>query len=169
MGQRGSDVTREVADLVLLDDNFATIIAATEEGRSIYANIQKFLRFLFAMNVAEVIVVVVGVLMAFMLGLRSADGSVFLPLTAVQILWINLVTDALPALALAVDKNRDTMRQKPLEPDSPLGPLHRPECGCPRPPRAAGIGSPAALGLQLRGSPYGRLHGARPGATARRL
>ena len=120
MGQRGSDVAREVADLVLLDDNFATIVAAIEEGRSIFANIQKFLRFLFATNLAEVIVIVVGVAVALALGLRTADGNLLLPLTAVQILWINLVTDALPALALAIDKNPDTMTARPRDPAAQL-------------------------------------------------
>ncbi len=120
MGQRGSDVTREVADLILLDDNFATIVAAIEEGRNIYENIQKFIRFLFSTNLSEVIVVASGALAAFALDLRRPDGSILLPLTAVQILWINLVTDSLPALALGVDRNPGLMRRGPRPPDSPL-------------------------------------------------
>ena len=120
MGGRGSDVTREVADLVLLDDNFATIVSAVEEGRSIFANIQKFVRFLFATNLSEVLVVIFGVGLAAALGLRTADGGLLLPLTAVQILWINLVTDALPALALALDRNPGTMDAAPRSPQSPL-------------------------------------------------
>ncbi|WP_027893100.1 cation-translocating P-type ATPase [Calidithermus chliarophilus] len=120
MGQRGSDVTREVADLVLLDDNFATIVAAIEEGRSIYENIQKFLRFLFSTNLSEVLLVALGAFIAFFLGLREADGSLLLPLTAVQILWINLMTDGLPALTLALDKNPAVMQRPPKPPDSPL-------------------------------------------------
>ncbi|MCC6537123.1 MAG: HAD-IC family P-type ATPase [Bryobacterales bacterium] len=120
MGQRGSDVSREVADLVLLDDNFRTIAAAIEEGRSIYENVQKFLRFLFSTNLSEVIVVGVGVMLAAMLNLRDADGSYLLPLTAVQILWINLVTDGLPAMTLALDRNPGTMQLPPRAPTAPL-------------------------------------------------
>ncbi|MCS7024756.1 MAG: cation-translocating P-type ATPase [Bryobacteraceae bacterium] len=120
MGQRGSDVSREVADLVLLDDNFASIVAAIEEGRSIYENIQKFIRFLFSTNLSEVVVVSLGVLFAALLDLRDAGGALLIPLTAAQILWINLVTDGLPALSLALDRNPDTMKQPPRPPDSPL-------------------------------------------------
>ncbi len=120
MGQRGSDVSREVADLVLLDDNFATIVSAIEEGRSIYENVQKFIRFLFSTNFSEVLVVSVGMLLAALLGLRDAAGALLLPLTAVQILWINLVTDGLPALSLALDRNPDAMRQPPRPPNAPL-------------------------------------------------
>ncbi len=120
MGQRGSDVSREVADLVLLDDNFATIVAAVEEGRSIYENIQKFVRFLFSTNLSEVIVVAGGVLIAALLGLREADGSLLLPLAAVQILWINLVTDGLPALSLTMDRNPGVMQNPPRPATAPL-------------------------------------------------
>lgn len=120
MGQRGSDVAREVADLVLLDDNFATIVAAMEEGRSIYENIQKFLRFLFSTNLSEVLVVALGMVFAALLGLRDAAGHLLLPLTAVQILWINLVTDGLPALALALDRNPGVLDRPPRPKDSPL-------------------------------------------------
>ena len=104
MGQRGSDVSREVADLVLLDDNFATIVGAVEEGRGIYENIQKFLRFLFSTNLSEVLLVAAGAVLAFALDLRDDAGALMLPLTAAQILWINLMTDGLPALALAFDR-----------------------------------------------------------------
>jgi len=120
MGQRGSDVTREVADLVLLDDNFATIVAAIEEGRSIYENIQKFLRFLFSTNLAEVLLISIGAFLAFVLGLRETNGDLLLPLLAVQILWINLVTDGLPALSLALDRNPGVMRAAPRPASSPL-------------------------------------------------
>ena len=74
MGQRGSDVSREVADLVLLDDNFATIVSAVEEGRGIYENIQKFLRFLFSTNLSEVLLVAGGAVVAFAIDLRDDDG-----------------------------------------------------------------------------------------------
>ncbi|HMV50471.1 MAG TPA: HAD-IC family P-type ATPase, partial [Blastocatellia bacterium] len=97
MGDRGSDVAREVADLVLLDDNFATIVAAIEEGRSIYENIQKFIRFLFSANLALVLLVIGGSAGAFWLGLREADGGLLLPLTAIQLLWINVITNGAPA------------------------------------------------------------------------
>ncbi len=120
MGMRGSDVSREVADLVLLDDNFATIVAAIEEGRSIYENIQKFIRFLFSTNLALVLLVVGGSIGSFMLGLEDAGGGLLLPLTAVQLLWINIVADGPPALALGLDKNDGVMRQSPRNPNSPL-------------------------------------------------
>ncbi|MEN3027525.1 MAG: cation-transporting P-type ATPase [Chlorobiota bacterium] len=120
MGVRGSDVAREVADIVLLDDNFATIVAAVEEGRSIYENIQKFLRFLFAINFAEILLVTAG-----MLWLALSQGGIgqqglLLPLTAVQILWINLVTNGLPALALAADRNPGVLSFPPRPKQSPL-------------------------------------------------
>ncbi|WP_135255749.1 cation-translocating P-type ATPase [Thermus caldilimi] len=120
MGQRGSEVSREVADLILLDDNFATIVAAIEEGRSIYENIQKFIRFLFSTNLSEVLVVALGMVFAALLNLRDEAGHLLLPLTAVQILWINLVTDGLPALALAVDRNPGVLKRPPRPKDSPL-------------------------------------------------
>jgi Ca2+-transporting ATPase len=120
MGQRGSDVSREVADLVLLDDNFATIVAAIEEGRNIYENIRKFLRFLFSTNLSEVLVVSLGLVFAWALGLRGEGGALLLPLTAVQILWINLVTDGLPALALALDRNPGVLLRPPRPKDEPL-------------------------------------------------
>ena len=124
MGQRGSDVSREVADLVLLDDNFATIVGAVQEGRGIYENIQKFLRFLFSTNMSEVLLVASGAMLSFLLGLREASGALLLPLTAAQILWINLMTDGLPALALAFDRTPGVMQQPPRRPQSPL--LDRP-------------------------------------------
>lgn len=120
MGLRGSDVSREVADLVLLDDNFATIVAAIEEGRNIYENIQKFIRFLFSTNLSEVLVVAIGMVFAALLNLRDAAGHLLLPLTAAQILWINLVTDGLPALALALDQNPGVLRSPPRPKEAPL-------------------------------------------------
>ena len=120
MGQRGADVSREVADLVLLDDNFATIVRAVEEGRGIYENIQKFLRFLFSTNLSEVLLVAGGAVVAFAIDLRDAAGGLMLPLTAAQILWINLLTDGVPALALAFDRTPGVMQQTPRPADSPL-------------------------------------------------
>jgi len=118
MGQRGSDVSREVADLVLIDDNFATIVAAIEEGRNIFENIQKFIRFLFATNFSEVLLISIGSLLAFV---AVANGAEFiLPLTAAQILWINLLTDSVPALAIAVDRNPGVLEFQPKQRNSPL-------------------------------------------------
>jgi Ca2+-transporting ATPase len=120
MGQRGSDVSREVADLVLLDDNFATIVAAVEEGRGTYENIQKFVRFLFSTNLSELLVVALGAAAAFLLDLRDTAGRIMVPLTAVQLLWINLVTDGAPALALGLDRNPGVLRRPPRDPAAPL-------------------------------------------------
>ena len=120
MGERGSDVAREVADLVLMDDNFATIVAAIEEGRNIYENIQKFIRFLFATNLAETSIVVAGAFAAALMGLRDETGAILLPLTAVQLLWINILTDGAPALALGLDRDSTVMRQRPRNAQSPL-------------------------------------------------
>jgi Ca2+-transporting ATPase len=120
MGQRGSDVSREVADLVLLDDNFATIAAAVEEGRGIYANILKFIRFLFSTNVALVMLIAVGVAGAIILDWHDANGNMLVPLIAVQLLWINIIADGPPALALGVDRNPGMMTQLPRAPSSPL-------------------------------------------------
>ncbi|MEP7182777.1 MAG: cation-translocating P-type ATPase [Betaproteobacteria bacterium] len=104
MGRAGTDVARGAADMVLADDNFATIVAAIEEGRSIYANIQKFLRYLLSTNLGEVVVMFFGVALAGLLGIVAGRGeSLVLPLLPTMILWINLVTDGLPALAVGVD------------------------------------------------------------------
>ena len=114
MGIAGTDVTKEAADMVLTDDNFATIVAAVEEGRSIYANIQKFVHYLLATNLGEVAVMFLGVVMAGMLGITAgAGGAIVLPLTAAMILWINLVTDAGPALAVGVDSSSPRLMQRP--------------------------------------------------------
>jgi Ca2+-transporting ATPase len=120
MGQRGSDVTREVADLVLLDDNFATIAAAVEEGRGIYANIIKFIRFLFSTNVALVLLVAIGVAGAAIFGMHDETGNMLVPLIAVQLLWINIIADGPPALALGIDRNPGMMQQQPRRPSAPL-------------------------------------------------
>jgi P-type Ca2+ transporter type 2C len=113
MGRRGSDVAREVADLVLLDDNFATIVAAIEEGRNIYDNIQSFLRFTLSTNIALVVLIVVGVVGSYVEGLRDAAGGLFLPLTAIQLLWINFLGDGPPGLALALDHDATVMARRP--------------------------------------------------------
>ncbi|MDH6672736.1 Ca2+-transporting ATPase [Paenibacillus sp. LBL] len=103
MGITGTDVTKEASSLVLSDDNFSTIVSAIEEGRSIYENIRKFIRYLLASNVGEILTM----FFATMLGLP-------LPLVPIQILWVNLVTDGLPAMALGVDQpEKDLMEHKP--------------------------------------------------------
>jgi Ca2+-transporting ATPase len=116
MGITGTDVSKEAADIVLADDNFATIVAAVEEGRAIFANIQKFLRYLLSSNIGEVLTVFFGVVLAEHLGLRGAPGTVVMPLLATQILWINLVTDGPPALALGVDPPDEGLMERPPRP-----------------------------------------------------
>jgi Ca2+-transporting ATPase len=121
MGISGTVVSRQAADMVLADDNFATIVAAVEEGRAIYANIRRALRFLLSGNFGEVTTMFVGVALAGTLGLREADGGLLLPLLATQILWINLLTDGAPALALGVDPAEPgLMQMKPRRRDEPV-------------------------------------------------
>ena len=103
MGITGTDVSKQAADMVLADDNFATIVAAVEEGRAIFSNIRKFLRYLLSSNIGEVMTMFFGVVLAGTIGLDAQDGTVVLPLLATQLLWINLVTDGTPALALGLD------------------------------------------------------------------
>ena len=113
MGITGTDVTREAADMVLADDNFATIVSAVEGGRSIYDNIRKFAFFLMRCNFDELFVIATFAL----IGLRTPDGRVILPLTAGMILWINLVTDGAPAVALSADPPaEDVMKRPPRDP-----------------------------------------------------
>jgi magnesium-transporting ATPase (P-type) len=113
MGITGTEVTKEAGNMILADDNFATIVAAVREGRLIYENIKKFLRYLLSSNVGEVFTVFLGVLLAEAIGLASGDGTVALPLLATQILWINLVTDSAPALAMGVDPETDDVMSRP--------------------------------------------------------
>ena len=102
MGITGTDVSKEAADLILTDDNFATIVAAIEEGRIVFDNIRKFLRYLLATNLGEVLTIFLSAVFLSVRGSGFAQ-SLVLPLSAAQILWINLVTDGAPALALGVD------------------------------------------------------------------
>jgi Ca2+-transporting ATPase len=110
MGITGTDVTKEVSDMVITDDNFASIVAAVEEGRGIYDNIKKFIHYLLSCNSGEILVMFVASLFALPV-----------PLLPVQILWINLVTDGLPALALGLDPvDPNIMRRPPRKPDEPV-------------------------------------------------
>lgn len=106
MGITGTDVSKEAADVVLTDDNFATIVSAVQEGRRIYANLIKSIQFMLSTNIGEILLLFVATLC-----------NMPTPLLPIQLLWINLVTDSLPALALSVDKaEKDIMQQKPIDP-----------------------------------------------------
>ncbi|GAA1061678.1 cation-translocating P-type ATPase [Agromyces bracchium] len=114
MGITGTEVTKEAAKMVLADDDFATIVHAVREGRVIFDNIRKFLRYLLYSNMGEVLTVFLGVVFAGALGFAGAsDEAVVLPLLATQILWINLVTDSGPALAMGVDPEVDDVMARP--------------------------------------------------------
>jgi len=103
MGITGTDVSKEASHMILTDDNFASIVNAIEEGRSIYDNIKKFVNYLLSSNFGEILVIFIGILFGFPL-----------PITAIQILWINLITDGLPAIALGVDPaSPNIMERKP--------------------------------------------------------
>ena len=116
MGITGTDVSKEAADMVLTDDNFASIVKAIEEGRGIYDNIRKYLIYLLSSNAGELLTMFAGVMFAGLLGLTSVDAGLFLPLLAAQLLWINLVTDGPPALALGIDpKDPDVMAREPRQ------------------------------------------------------
>ena len=110
MGITGTDVAKETADMVLTDDNYASIVAAVEQGRVIYSNIRKFVFFLLSSNVAEIMII----FLATLAGLPA-------PLTAIQLLWLNLITDGAPALALAMEKgDPDIMDHKPRTKSEPI-------------------------------------------------
>ena len=115
MGITGTEVTKESAKMILADDNFSTIVAAVREGRGIFDNIRKFLRYLLSSNVGEVLTVFGGVIFAGWLGIAQPDvAGVTVPLLATQLLWINLLTDAAPALAMGVDpQTEDVMNRSP--------------------------------------------------------
>ncbi len=118
MGMVGTDVAKEAADVILTDDNFATVVSAVEEGRRIYDNILKAIQYLLSSNVGEIIVLFVAILLTPLLAkwFGITNISNLEPLLPIHILWINLVTDALPALALAFDPaNRDIMNRKPKD------------------------------------------------------
>jgi len=114
MGITGTEVTKQAARMILADDNFATIVDAVREGRVIFDNIRKFLRYLLSSNMGEVLTVFFGVVLAGTIGLSGAGEAVVLPLLATQILWINLITDSGPALAMGVDPpTDDVMARRP--------------------------------------------------------
>src|SRR4029079_11048798 len=116
MGITGTDVSKQAADMVLADDNFATIVAAVEEGRSIFSNIRKFLRYLLSSNIGEGMTMFFGVVFADVIGLQSQGSAFVLPLVATQLLWINLVTDGAPAPALGVDPADPGLMDRPPRP-----------------------------------------------------
>ena len=110
MGITGTDVTKEVSDMVITDDNFASIVSAVEEGRGIYDNIKKFVNYLLSCNFGEVLVIFT----AMVIGFKDRSGSLVVPLIPIQILWMNLITDGLPALALGLDPlERGIMKRPP--------------------------------------------------------
>ncbi|MFZ1884224.1 MAG: cation-translocating P-type ATPase [Rhodoplanes sp.] len=114
MGITGTDVSKEAADMVLTDDNFASIVRAVEEGRGVFDNIRKYLIYLLSSNSGELLTMFAGVMFAGLLGLVSAQQGLFLPLLAAQLLWINLITDGPPALALGIEpKEPDVMERPP--------------------------------------------------------
>ncbi len=114
MGVAGTDVAKEAADMILADDNFATIVRAVREGRGIFANIRTFLRFLLSSNIGEVFTMFFGVALAGAIGLEATGEAIAVPLLATQLLWINLLTDSAPALALGLDAPpADVMRRLP--------------------------------------------------------
>ncbi|MCF6096659.1 calcium-transporting P-type ATPase, PMR1-type [Thermovorax subterraneus] len=110
MGITGTDVAKETADMILVDDNFASIVAAVEEGRVIYSNIRKFIFFLLSCNIAEILIIFVSML-----------AGLPIPLKPIQLLWINVLTDAFPALALGMEnKEPDIMQRPPRKPEEPI-------------------------------------------------
>jgi Ca2+-transporting ATPase len=109
MGITGTDVTKEASDMVILDDNFASIVNAVEEGRGIYDNIIKFVNYLMSSNIAELLVIFLGMLLAF----KDPLGNPFVSLSAVQLLWLNLVTDGFPAISLGLDPVDPTAMDRP--------------------------------------------------------
>lgn len=116
MGITGTEVTRQAARMILANDNFATIVEAVREGRGIFDNIRKFLRYLLSSNMGEVLTVFLGVVGASVIGLQQPGTAVVLPLLATQILWLNLITDSWPALAMGIDPPIDDVMSRQPRP-----------------------------------------------------
>ena len=119
MRRTGTDVSKQAADIVLADDNCATIVAAIEEGRPIFANIRRSLRYLLSSNIGEMMTMLCGVVLAKAIGIEPNGTTVTLPLLATQLQWINLATDGAPTLALGVDPADPAQMQRP--PRAPMG------------------------------------------------
>jgi P-type Ca2+ transporter type 2C len=110
MGIKGTEVAKEASDMVITDDNFTSIVAAVEQGRIIYANIVRFIHYLFSCNLSEILVVFLAILLGWPL-----------PLAALQVLWLNMITDVFPAMALALEPSSpDAMKRPPRNPKEPL-------------------------------------------------
>jgi Ca2+-transporting ATPase len=122
MGITGTDVAKETADMVLTDDNYASIVSAVEQGRIIYSNIRKFVYYLVSCNLAEIMIIFLPTVFGrFLFPAASAARAIASPLTAIQLLWLNLVTDGAPALALGTEKgDPDIMDQPPRPPKEPI-------------------------------------------------
>ena len=122
MGVTGTEVTKEASDMVLTDDNFASIVKAVKEGREIYGNIKKYLTYLLRCNVMEIIVMFVAMIaVPILAGTHEVEADSVVALTAIQLLWVNLTTDGLPAIALGVDPgDPDLMEKKPRDPNESI-------------------------------------------------
>ncbi len=121
MGITGTDVAKETADMVLTDDNYASIVSAVEQGRIIYSNIRKFVYFLISCNMAEILIIFIPTVFGRWLFPEAAALGLTSPLIPIQLLWLNLVTDGAPALALGTEKgDPDIMDQKPRPPKEPI-------------------------------------------------
>ena len=119
MGITGTEVTKEASDMVLADDNFASIVKAVKEGREIYGNIKKYLTYLLRCNVMEILVMFIAMIgVPYLAGTHEVEAGSVVALTAIQLLWVNLTTDGLPAIALGVDPgDPDLMERKPRDPN----------------------------------------------------
>ena len=121
MGITGTDVAKETADMVLTDDNYASIVSAVEQGRVIYANIRKFVYYLISCNMAEIMIIFIPTMFGPLLFPKASAMGLLSPLMPIQLLWLNLVTDGAPALALGTEKgDPDIMEQKPRPPKEPI-------------------------------------------------
>jgi Ca2+-transporting ATPase len=121
MGITGTDVAKETADMVLTDDNYASIVSAVEQGRIIYSNIRKFVYFLISCNMAEIMIIFLPTMFGRFLFPNAAALGLLSPLEPIQLLWLNLVTDGAPALALGTEKgDPDIMEQQPRPPKEPI-------------------------------------------------